>query len=85
MATIERMLVLSTGHVGPNTARCLDLGVIPSMAREEGWLLYVPTDDDDDVPADLARIFQFARGMECEWVLLDRDGEIEPSLPWWEW
>ena len=62
-----------------------------------GWLLHVPddpdgytadyteTDEADGLPAEVLAIQRFARGLGCDYVLLDRDAERIDALPAWDW
>jgi hypothetical protein len=62
-----------------------------------GWLLHVPddpdgyaadyaeTDEADGLPAEVLVIQRFARGLGCDYVLLDRDAERIDALPAWDW
>lgn len=95
---VEKMLVLSTAHILPETREMLDeteefpVVLIP---REYGWLLNVPqadieTEDDlkksleDEIPADLLACITFAWKIGCEWLLLDSDGPVIAALTSYE-
>jgi hypothetical protein len=88
---IQRVLVLSTAHVSNNTKRLLHhdddcVGVSFEKGRF-GWWVWVDTDGPDpdnepeDMPADLRAVCAYARALQCGWVCLDCDAEINPSLP----
>lgn len=64
----------------------------PAFHRDDGWLFRVPPiaengepDDPDGIPADLARVFMFAREQGCLWVMLDCDGPQIEELPYTAW
>lgn len=60
-----------------------------------GWLLHVPEnpdehasdydEDPDGVPAEVLTVQRYARGLGCDYVLLDRDAEQVNGLPTWDW
>jgi hypothetical protein len=61
-----------------------------------GWLLWVPDEvaaaDPDEqaveagaVPAEVLAIQRFARGLGCDFILLDRDAAAIDGLPTWAW
>jgi hypothetical protein len=84
---IERMLVLSTANVTPETCN-LYLHTAPFAAFEKGdygWFVFAPTDVPDDLPADLAGCFDLASRNGVEWVMFDRDAEVHPDLPAYDW
>lgn len=88
--TIERALVLSTGHLTPETTlRIGDNGedIWPTLRREEGFLIFVPTDalEFQKAPADLMEVMRYAKELKVEWVLFDRDGPTVKQLPHYEW
>ena len=94
---IARTLVISTSHVPKHVAdaleansreRYVDCGKIPPMwAREYGWLIHVYDDPEDDkgVIPEIQAICAFARAINCQWVMLDADGQQIVGLKTWEW
>lgn len=90
---IRKVLDLSTAHLPERYGQTLS-GVdgVVAHAYEYGWLLWVPNDPtesseamDDEVPPEILKIQLYARGLDCDYVLLDRDGDIDDNLPTWKW
>ena len=51
-----------------------------------GWFIYCNVDLPDlNVPKDLLKVMCFARDNNCDWLCLDRDGEIIDGLDEYEW
>jgi hypothetical protein len=90
---IERMLVLSTGHVSKEVNDILEgdwkaLAWGPEFVRDEGWVFRVVDDDiirDTDPPQCIRDAMSFARGAGCEWVMFDCDGDRVEILRWHDW
>jgi hypothetical protein len=96
---ICKMLTLSTAHVSQETAALLDgrqthyVAEVPvTFAKGDyGWFVHVPDPRDSDPEEeqnwapDLAACIAFARGLGCDWLCLDRDGETVGDLPTYEW
>ncbi len=96
---IEKMIVISTGHLTEKVAEILDEAAMdappycelewaPAFTRDHGWLFHVPKLEDmleTDPPECLRNIFAFARAAGCDWVMLDSDGERVEGMPWHEW
>ena len=92
---ILRMLVLSTGHLKPETARMLDEDV-PIRIRQQpikagwgqgidhGYLVWSGWGDNDvddtDVPEEVLAACKVARGLDCEYLKYDCDGELLVDL-----
>lgn len=100
MAEIAKMLVLSTAHVGETTARQLDgfrAWPVPVFAPvvypkgEFGWILPITEDMLEChttrafLPSELLPIIDLAEVQGCTWLMFDRDAEILPGLPTFEW
>ncbi len=89
MLEIRKFLTLSTGHVTAETATKLDLYPaawgIYGGPLEAGWFIWAPEHDIEGAPEDLMRVLRFARAHDCPYVLFDRDGDVIPDLPTWEW
>ena len=82
--TIVKMLDLSTGHVSAETAARLDAGNFGYVKGEYGWI--VPTLRlSNEVPDDLAKVMAYARDLDCSWIMFDRDADIIPDLPTFDW
>lgn len=61
---------------------------------EYGYMIHVPEDfldeDEDgplyhDIPGDLHEVMSFAFAHDCNWLCLDRDGEVLKELNYYEW
>lgn len=98
---IRSLLELSTAHLPQHlgdqdseTALDAQTGVVAHLI-EHGWLLWVPTDpqetadsypdEKDAVPAEVLAIQLYARANHCDYVLFDRDADVDDNLPTWEW
>lgn len=84
---IEHMLVLGTCHLTEHTCtEWLPAAPFAAFAKGDyGWFVYVPDDEPDDLPADLAECFALARGQHCEWIMFDRDQAAMGILPVYDW
>ena len=51
-----------------------------------GWFIYCNVALPDlNVPKDLLKIMCFTRDNNCDWLCLDRDGEVVDGLDEYEW
>ncbi len=96
---IEKMLVLSTGHISETTMKELPESYVgmtrdnqpdwwPTFARDEGWVFYIYEDATEVwkyAPKDLVACIEFARQRGCKWLMLDCDGAQVPELPFHVW
>jgi hypothetical protein len=85
---IAKMLILSTAHVTLETSQRLPDGIEGLIAYEKGeygWLIYVNAPHVVPLPADLQGVRDLARNHGCEWVMLDRDGDVIDALPSYDW
>jgi len=95
---ITKMLVLSTNHVTQETdemfSEALRDGVsfpVGLYAKGHyGWFLNVSEDPHNVeehpwMTPDLYKVLRFARDQDCDWVMLDRDGDIIDELPSYAW
>jgi hypothetical protein len=93
-----QMAMLSTAHLPKHIAEAFNeddsddasgaewRAFMPLWDRVEyGYLLWVPTDSTDGLPAELRAIFNWAREERCQWVKFDSDGPIIADLPAWSW
>jgi hypothetical protein len=92
---IRRFVVISTGHVSPETAAhlestpSLDWPTIGGRYSEYGWFMYAS--DINDMPGDLAipddlfAVMTWARSQGVEHILFDRDADAIDGLPWFDW
>lgn len=92
---IENMLVTSITSVSEETANLLDnaytsvlSGIVRYAKDEYGWFVFVPPSpviDELNLPDDLRRLLHYARDLQCDWVMLDRDAEAIDALPTYDW
>lgn len=82
---IEKILVLSTGHLSEIVAQRAHIWA-PTFTRDEGWMWAVPSKEHwCGYPSELEDAFKLAVAHDCTWVLFDRDAEKIDELPWHEW
>lgn len=93
---VRKFLDLSTSHLPQQVFKDLNsyTGVHAHVFRY-GWLLHVPenvddhamdySDETDPIPPEVLAIQRFARNLDCDYVLLDRDASAIEDLPTWEW
>lgn len=88
--TIEKMLVISTGHLPKKEIDLLNARIIGDeyngWVRAEGTLccLTVSNLDLSDLPC-LSELLSVTARHHCEWLMLDRDGEVLRTHPTFEW
>lgn len=89
---IEKMLVLSTGHLKQETCGkwLTDAQLwLPLWDKDQlGWFLYVfedATELPEPIPEELQACLEFARKHKASWLMFDRDGPQEDSLSWFDW
>ncbi|HET6958949.1 MAG TPA: hypothetical protein VFI56_20280 [Vicinamibacterales bacterium] len=85
--SVHRTLDASTAHVPPDE-RDYMMGVFSVNEYDEGFWLWVSPEDSlpegsEEFPAVLA-LLDYARGLNCRWVNLDRDGDLLEGLPAYE-
>lgn len=93
----ETMITLSTAHITEETSHLLDdewvvdkWGLIVYAKGSYGWFIHIPEDvdfstEDCKTPQDLRRCIQYTINVDCEWLCLDRDGDIVDELPTYDW
>lgn len=84
---ICKMLTLSTAHISKKTASILKSNspVVSYEKGRYGWFIYFGESDQEHLPEDLARVIGFTRSCGCDWLCLDRDGEIATDLLVYDW
>lgn len=89
---ISKMLTVSTAHITQTTAEILDDGVrdlIVYKKDEYGWFIVVPESDVIvhlwTVLPNLMTLLAFAKDLGCDWLCLDRDGEVLEYIKSYEW
>lgn len=95
--TAWQTLDVSTHHVSEKTTDWLQQHAYSSPQEHGGdpnwisttpygWFLHADEEPDAEVwPEDILRLMQFARKMDCSYILLDRDGETYSELPTYDW
>lgn len=94
---IERMLVVSTGHLTAIEAGS-DLSVLgrSTLKRPEGFLIHtrlgmerderiIVTQQEAKISSSARGCFQLGRALNCEWVLFDRDGPTLNQFKTYDW
>ena len=91
---VVKVLDLSTAHIPAHLGRDLaeTEGVIAHEHGEHGYLLWVPENPVVEAleahfpaPPEIVNIQLFARNLDCDYVLFDRDGDRIDDLPSWDW
>lgn len=85
---IVKMLDLSMHHITPETAEWIRTNNVSSYESEYGFVipssLYVT--GDIEMPKDLKLLLAYAEEVGCDYILLDRDGQLVGSkLPTYDW
>jgi hypothetical protein len=87
---IEKLIALSSAHVDRVTMEMIaehDAGVI-AYPNEYGAFLWIGelfVLDPEKTPEDLAAVIEFARRQDCDWIKLDRDGQVSDELKTYDW
>lgn len=92
MLLIRSFLDLSTAHLQPGDRQLLDHSADPAcrdglavMTGTYGWLVHAAEDRNCEELSDaLWAIFEKARSLGCDYVMLDADAPIDPDLPVFE-
>ena len=96
MLEISKILTISTAHISLIGAEYLDYEVETGTTElivyekgEYGWLILARYCDEDgydsDVPKCIRDCIDLAKKHDCEWLCLDRDGEVVSELPNYDW
>lgn len=85
---IQQILDLSTAHIAQSTAEWLgnesDLILYPK--GEYGWFINTASEEfPEDTPPELMDLIQHAKAIDCDWLVLDRDGDILITKPTFDW
>jgi len=86
---VRPFLTLSTAHVSEETRLLLEdepSRFTGGSYGPNGWFLWCSTENfgDAPIPDDLWQVMEFARAHGCDYILLDRDGNMIDGLPTWE-
>lgn len=91
---VEKILVLSTAHLDPNTVDALDsgihFGIDDVFTREYGLIMFpaaieASSLDGNAVPKCLLDAAEIARMEDCETLMYDSDGGEDGRLQTWDW
>lgn len=95
---IYKTMDISTGHITSYTAEWLNRqmtvefsAVIVYPKSTYGWFISLPEFGSEGseriakIPYDLLLVMAYARGKDCEWLVLDRDADENGDLPIYEW
>lgn len=90
---ITKMITISTAHIKESTTSFLEeILLFPVYKFDYFYIIWI--DDDMEpylkpfknaIPNDLWGCIMFAHNLGCQWLRLDRDGEIMDELPIYEW
>lgn len=94
-----RVLSISTCHIaqadGVWLSEACHPGTTSMIVREyeEGWWVHINRDDKDwlaslkkfGYPQSVLDVLKFALDHACHYAFIDRDGQIYPQLPKYEW
>ncbi|NHN90122.1 DUF5983 family protein [Acetobacter conturbans] len=89
---VRRVLDLSTAHLDRGDTLEFEEylvtkgqnGSMPCLSGPYGWLVSVPDELEsihDDASPGLYAILAYAKEAGCDWVLFDRDGDIDDRFP----
>lgn len=91
MPEIRNFLTLSTGHVTKATSEMLDntklenWPVFGGIISTVGWFMYAHEETEQENPADLLVVFEYARKHNCPYVMFDCDADVIDELPFYDW
>lgn len=92
-AEIEKILTLSTHNISEGTAEWLDSQLYNKeqvltvySKKEYGWFVPVYSSVlEKTIPEDLMKIAKYALDLGCQWIMFDRDVDVNEELPSFEW
>ena len=94
---ISKMLTISTAHIHPYHVKFLDTearniraDIVVYEKAKYGWFIYTGEVMFAEwrishVPFSIKDCMTLARNNGCDWLCLDRDGELVDDLPEYEW
>lgn len=100
MSIVRKFLDLSTAHLPYEIAVGDEMdgsplrklaGVTAYEHDAYGWFVHVPnladvdTYDYSTVPDALRTVWDYARSLGCDYVLFDRDADVDDALPVYAW
>lgn len=87
MAHVHNLLELSDRHLPVDQADILpDLPDLAATYTTFGALIRVPATSHtmNQLPSELVTLLRYARELDCEFLLLDPDVEVDDDLPTWD-
>ena len=96
MPEIQRMMILSTGHLFEGTASDMEGPTIPSSLQtvtfnsvNQGFLVWtgesLEQSNIDAAPESLRACMEYARHFKVDYIMFDEAGPRVPFLSWFEW
>jgi hypothetical protein len=97
---VEGMLCISTSHLTEMTAHGLGTDLAPEVIGynhgQYGWQVSIPLEENawdivkahnkaGALPDDLFGCMEFARSLDCPWLLLDQDAAAISDLKTYDW
>lgn len=94
---IMSMMEISTAHIKEQTSlflndedRINDVGMIVYKKEDCGWFIWISGKLERDygnkeIPEDLWECMVYAWESNCDWLVLDHDGEVDEYLETYEW
>ena len=90
---ITKMVTISTVHIKESTTSFLEETLLFSVYQfDYFYIIWIDNDTEsylkpfkNEIPNDLWDCIMFAHNLGCQWLCLDRDGEIVDELPVYEW
>lgn len=91
--TIRKVLDISISHLPMEQGATLnELDGVVAHEYQYGWLMWVPNDPDESnlameeqAPENILMLQRYARDLDCDYIMFDRDAEPEDQLPSYEW
>lgn len=89
---ITKMVTISTAHIKESTTSFLEETLLlPVYPSDYFYMIWIEDDTEyydtfkNAIPKDLWDCIMFAHNLGCQWLCLDRDGEIMDELAVYEW
>lgn len=90
---MHKMLDVSTGHITKETSEWLSaqartknsVDLIVYEKGGNGFFVLVLNVEASAIPPDMASILNLASRCECDWIMLDSDGNVIKALDYFEW
>lgn len=83
---IMRVPVVSTAHIERDTLETL-ASSFRVIETDEGAFVWIGTEIRSNAPAEMKRLIEWFTNEFPEewWIRIDRDGDVIPGLPVYEW